>query len=106
MSDTNFVQSIKENELQNNQMKAIRIKGNPILLVRKDGQVFALYNRCPHAGCSLEHGILTDYLVMCPCHGWKFDIRTGQYVENPATTLETYRCIIQNGRVYVENKKR
>ncbi len=106
MSNTNFVPTIKETDLNDNQMKAIRIKGKPILLVRKGNEIFGLHNQCPHMGCALEHGILQDYLVMCPCHGWKFDIRNGKYQEIDVITLETYRCIIQNGRVYVEIKNK
>jgi 3-phenylpropionate/trans-cinnamate dioxygenase ferredoxin subunit len=72
------------------------------MLVRKGNQIFGVSNRCPHMGCTFEGGILRDYLLMCPCHGWKFDIRNGKYEENEATTIATYRCIIQNGKVYVE----
>lgn len=102
MSRPNFVHSIKENELKEGQMKAVRVKGKPILLVRQGGEIFGLFNRCPHMGCSFEGGILTDYLVMCPCHGWKFDIRNGQYTENPLTALNSYRCKIENGKIFVE----
>ena len=104
MPENHFHQTIKENDIKDNSMKPIRIKGKPILLVRKDNQIFGVSNRCPHEGCTFEGGILRDYQIMCPCHGWKFDIRSGKYQENEATTLETYRCIIQNGKVYVEIK--
>ncbi len=102
MGKTSFVASIKENDLKEGKMKAVRIKGLPVLLARQGGQVFGVSNFCPHMGCSFERGILSGYLVTCPCHGWKFDIRNGQYAENPLTTLTCYRCKIENGRVYVE----
>jgi nitrite reductase/ring-hydroxylating ferredoxin subunit len=38
MSKTSFVSSIKESELQEGQMKPVRIKGKPILLVRQGGK--------------------------------------------------------------------
>ena len=99
-----FVPSIKESELQEGQMKPVRVKGRPILLVRQDREVFGVSNRCPHAGCSFEGGILTGYLVMCPCHGWKFDVRNGQYQEIPQVKLVCYRCKIENGKIYIEIK--
>jgi nitrite reductase/ring-hydroxylating ferredoxin subunit len=105
MSKDNFVSFIKESEIKEGQMKSVRVKGTPILLVRQGGEVFGLFNRCPHMFCSFEGGILRDYLVMCPCHGWKFDIRNGQYQENMQTTLQTYRCKIENGKIYVEIEK-
>jgi nitrite reductase/ring-hydroxylating ferredoxin subunit len=98
----NFVPCLKEIELEEGHMKTVRVKGRSILLVRKEGQIFGVSNDCPHEGCSLAKGILNEYLVMCPCHGWKFDIRTGQYLENSMITLARYRCKVQNGKIYVE----
>ena len=106
MIKTDFVSCIKESELRENHMKAVRVKGRPILLVRVGGEVYGIANLCPHAGCSFEGGILTGYLVMCPCHGWKFDVRNGQYQEIPQVKLECYRCKIENGKIHVEIKNR
>ena len=97
-----FSSSIKENELAEGKMKAVRVRGKAILLIRQEGQVFALSNQCPHAGCTFQSGILSGYLVMCPCHGWKFDIRNGQYTENPKTTLQIYRCKVEDGKIFIE----
>ncbi len=108
MSRTGFVFSIKEGELGEGKMKPVRIKGKPILLARVGGEVYAVSNLCPHAGCTFEGGILTGYTVMCPCHGWKFDVRNGQYQEIPQVKLESYRCKIENGKIHVginNNKK-
>ncbi|MCL5949404.1 MAG: Rieske (2Fe-2S) protein [Candidatus Bathyarchaeota archaeon] len=105
MGKDGFVSSVKEGELKEGQMKAVRVKGKPILLVRQGGEVFGVSNYCPHMGCTFEGGILRDYLVMCPCHGWKFDIRNGQYIENKQTTLQTYRCKIENGKIFIEIEK-
>jgi nitrite reductase/ring-hydroxylating ferredoxin subunit len=102
MSKDYFVASIKENQIKDGQMKAVHLKGKTILLVKQGGQIFGVSNRCPHMGCSFEGGILRDYLVICPCHGWKFDIRNGQYEEIKEVTLTSYKCKIQNGKVYVE----
>jgi len=105
MNKDGFESSIKEEELKDGQLRAVRVKGKPILLARVNGEIFGLSNRCPHAGCTFESGILKDYIVMCPCHGWKFDVRNGQYTENPLTTLETYRCKIEFGKIFVEVEK-
>jgi 3-phenylpropionate/trans-cinnamate dioxygenase ferredoxin subunit len=100
-----FVSCIKERDLNEGQMKDLRVRGKSILLVRKEGLVYALSNICPHMGCSMHRGILRDYLVMCPCHGWKFDIRTGEYTENGAISLESYPTKIENGQIYVDLKE-
>jgi nitrite reductase/ring-hydroxylating ferredoxin subunit len=96
---TIFVSSLKDADLTEGKMHAVHVKGNPILLVKVNGQVYGVSNRCPHMGCELQSGLLSGYIVMCPCHGWKFDVRTGQYTENPLTALTSYRCKIENGKV-------
>jgi len=58
MGDDGFVASVKECEVGEGQMKAVRVKGKAILLVRQGGEVFGLSNCCPHMGCSFERGIL------------------------------------------------
>lgn len=106
MSQDNFVASIKDADLPEGTMRAVRVKGQPILLVKTESaEVFAVSNRCPHMGCELQGGTLTDYTVMCPCHGWKFDVRNGQYLSNPLTTLQSYRCKIENGKIFIEAKR-
>ncbi len=102
MPKDDFVKSIKESELSEGTMKAVRAKGKPILLARVQGQIYAVSNFCPHAGCQFQGGILTDYIVMCPCHGWKFDIRNGEYQENPITKLISYPCKVDSGKLYIQ----
>jgi nitrite reductase/ring-hydroxylating ferredoxin subunit len=102
MSKNGFAKSINEAELAEGHMKAVRVNGKPILLVRVGGRIYAVSNLCPHAGCQLQSGILTDYIVMCPCHGWKFDIRTGEYQENSIMKLTSYLCKVDYGKLYIQ----
>jgi len=102
MAKNVFVTSIKESQLKDGQMLGVWVEGNSILLAKVDGQIFGVSNKCPHMGCQLQGGILSGFIVMCPCHDWKFDVRNGQYLEIPEVTLTTYRCFVQNGKIHVE----
>ena len=57
--------------------------GRRIALFNVDGKLFALDNTCPHAGGPLGEWTLQGYLVQCPWHGWKFNVRTGRCLKNP-----------------------
>jgi nitrite reductase/ring-hydroxylating ferredoxin subunit len=100
-----FIKNIKDHELSEGGMHATHIRGNQILLAKVGGEVYGVSNRCPHMGCQLQSGTLNGYIVMCPCHGWKFDVRNGQYTENPLTVLTAYKCKVEDGHVWVEIKK-
>jgi 3-phenylpropionate/trans-cinnamate dioxygenase ferredoxin subunit len=102
VSLVNYKACLKEKELTEGHLKHVQVSGKSVLLVKQGGQIFALSNICPHEGCSLDKGILYEHTVMCPCHGWKFDVRNGQFAENKLIALATYRCKIENGKIYVE----
>jgi nitrite reductase/ring-hydroxylating ferredoxin subunit len=46
-------------------------------LFRVGDHVYAMENTCPHAGDPLSEGVLEGCVVVCPAHGWDFDVRTG-----------------------------
>ncbi|MCW3995266.1 MAG: Rieske (2Fe-2S) protein [Candidatus Bathyarchaeota archaeon] len=105
MDKDGYVACLKEPDLAEGKMKAVRVKGKPILLAKVGGEVFGISNVCPHAGCSFQGGILSGYIVVCPCHGWKFDVRNGQYQETNLVTVPCYLCKVENGKIYVKIPK-
>jgi hypothetical protein len=40
---------------------------------------------CTHERCPLSAGLLTGTVIMCQCHGSRFDLTTGAVVNGPAT---------------------
>ena len=50
-----------------------------IAVFKIDSKVFALSNICPHQHTALIYdGFVEDGCVVCPAHGWKFNLRTGK----------------------------
>lgn len=59
-----------------------------MFLVKKDGQVFAYENRCPHAGVNLEWRPddfldMDKALIQCSVHGALFLIESGECAGGP-----------------------
>ncbi len=55
------------------------IDGEEIAVFRsRGGEIFAIENRCPHRQGPLSEGIIGGGKVICPLHGHKFDLATGQ----------------------------
>jgi len=67
-------------------------------------QFLATDNQCPHQGGPLCDGIVTGSSVVCPLHGWKVSLNTGQ-VERPAHgkdhCVTTYPTRIEDGVVLI-----
>lgn len=43
----------------------------------RNGRVFAVQAECPHRQGPLADGLVGGNTVICPLHGWKFDLATG-----------------------------
>ena len=46
------------------------------------------------------------YTLQCPCHEWKYDITTGEFLDARVITVPTYRCKSEDGKVLVELEER
>ena len=55
-----------------------------IVLIHLDGEFYALDDACTHDGGPLGGGLLEGYQIICPRHGARFDVRTGQALSMPA----------------------
>ena len=69
--------------------------------VSVDGRWFALFHdpqggfhatddSCPHQGASLGEGTYHEGRVICPWHGWVFDVRTGACLLVPVVHVACY----------------
>jgi nitrite reductase/ring-hydroxylating ferredoxin subunit len=57
----------------------------PVLLLRTGDELFALHDRCSHRGCSLSEGEVDGDVIVCACHGSRFDLRDGSVQQGPAS---------------------
>jgi nitrite reductase/ring-hydroxylating ferredoxin subunit len=73
-----------------------------ITLCRLDGEVHALDDRCPHRGGPLGEGYCEHGQLVCPLHGWAFDIRTGACRDVPERPATRIPIRVHAGRVYLE----
>lgn len=64
------------------------VSGVPILLVKVDGVIRAIADRCTHRGAPLHEGAVADGCVTCPWHDSVFSLQTGAVVRGPATRAQ------------------
>jgi 3-phenylpropionate/trans-cinnamate dioxygenase ferredoxin subunit len=81
---------------------AVYPRGVGVLLIRVDGELHAIRNKCVHMACPLEGGLLEGHTLSCPCHEWRFDVRTGRFLDAPELRLAVYATRVEEGRVLVE----
>lgn len=60
------------------------VGGRSVGVFNVAGRYHAVVNRCPHRGGPLCTGDLLGTRLVCPWHGWQFDLATGASSFDPA----------------------
>lgn len=92
---------LDEASLAEGEMRAVCPLGVNIVLARVGGELYALAGKCAHMACPLSMGTLDGYTLVCPCHDWRYDVRTGRFRAAPELGLQVYPLRIEQGRVFV-----
>lgn len=80
---------------------AAAIAGWGILIVEKDGVHFAYNDRCPHQAALLSPGRIRGGTVMCPLHGARFKIDTGECIGGAYAALRRFDVRVEGGMITV-----
>jgi len=68
-----------------------------IFIYRKKDLVNVYDSHCPHQVTNIPYLALTEHILTCPKHHWKFDITTGECIENGDRPLRKYETRITEG---------
>jgi nitrite reductase/ring-hydroxylating ferredoxin subunit len=75
-----------------------------VAVFKVNGEVYALNNICPHQHTALIYdGFIEEDCVVCPAHGWMFNLKTGKQ-STGAKGLDSYPVKIIDGVVFVHVK--
>jgi nitrite reductase/ring-hydroxylating ferredoxin subunit len=76
--------------------------GRLVCLANVDGDLCATDNTCPHWGGPLGQGKIQDGMLVCPWHGWTFDLQTGTTPRTPKVKLALHKILIEGDEVFLE----
>jgi ferredoxin-nitrite reductase len=79
--------------------KLIRSGHEEIAVFKKDGRLCAIQNICPHEGGQLAQGRIEGNTVVCPLHGYKFDLHSGACSDQPKLRAKIFDVVEEAGRV-------
>ena len=80
-----FQLACKLSDLRPNHPHTVEIDDRFVVVVLLNSQVFCLEDLCTHDGGTLGDGEMDGNCLVCPRHGAKFDVRTGEAMCMPAT---------------------
>jgi 3-phenylpropionate/trans-cinnamate dioxygenase ferredoxin component len=85
MSEAVFARACAVSDVPDDGAFAVELGGEPVAIVRADGEVFAIRDVCSHAEVPLSEGEVDGCTIECWLHGSRFDLRTGKPTGMPAT---------------------
>ncbi|MBK7250472.1 MAG: non-heme iron oxygenase ferredoxin subunit [Gammaproteobacteria bacterium] len=78
------------------------VDGRPVTVTRIDGRLYAFEDCCTHDGESLAGGEIEGTEVVCPRHGARFCLDTGEALTPPAyEPIRVFGVREDGGRVLV-----
>jgi len=82
----------------------VEVGGQPALVYRLGEAIFAISNRCTHAGMVLDRAqvqeVGADAMLTCPAHGSRFGLSDGKVRRGPATqSLTSYEAREVDGQI-------
>ena len=84
LSGPDLTQGVELSTVPDGTMLLGHALGEPVLLVRRGDELFAISAICTHYGAPLEQGLLVGDTVRCPWHHACFSLRTGEALRAPA----------------------
>ena len=91
-------------ELGPGKYRVVDVDDTAIAVFNLDGEYFAIEDVCTHDFGTLTGGCLEDGRIMCPRHGARFDVRTGEALTPPAyEPVATFPVRVHDGVVQVRN---
>ncbi|GIX45991.1 MAG: benzene 1,2-dioxygenase [Candidatus Tectimicrobiota bacterium] len=98
-----WVKVAEVGELAPGEKKQLDIEGVAIALFNVGGQYYAIEDVCTHDGAPLAHGKFVGEEIICPRHGARFNVRTGEALCLPAVEpVETYPVKVEGKDILVE----
>ena len=74
----------------------------PVIVTRIDGELVAVPGVCPHEDVGLAGGELQGATIICPGHGYHFDLRTGRCQHDASLELRRYPITVVGREIWVD----
>ncbi|HEY0477269.1 MAG TPA: Rieske 2Fe-2S domain-containing protein [Kofleriaceae bacterium] len=91
-------------DVTDGQLRAFAVPGVtwPVIVTRVAGELVAVPGVCPHEDVALAGGELAGDAIICPGHGYHFDLHTGRCQHDPSLELRRYPITLVGGEIWVD----
>ncbi|MDD1620856.1 MAG: non-heme iron oxygenase ferredoxin subunit [Methylococcaceae bacterium] len=103
---TDWIDVIAEQALANGEHVVVDVHGTDVAIFKLEGQLYAIEDVCTHDGAEIASGELDGDEIVCPRHGARFCVKTGEVKCAPAyENLATFPVRVVDGRIQVRDER-
>lgn len=98
-----FITLAKTDEIPAGEGRKFDIGEKVIAVFNINGRFSAIDDMCPHMGASLVEGDFDEKScsVVCPWHGWRFDVTDGAWADNPRIKTDVFELRVVDDNIQV-----
>ncbi|MEE9338913.1 MAG: non-heme iron oxygenase ferredoxin subunit [Methylococcaceae bacterium] len=103
---TDWIDVCDANALANKENIIVDVDGTEVAIFKIDEQFYAIEDVCTHDGAEIASGELDGDEIICPRHGARFCVKTGEVKCAPAyENVDVFPIRIENGRLQVRDNR-
>jgi nitrite reductase (NADH) small subunit len=97
-----FVRVCPASELpREGEVAEFTVNGRALCVARVEGAITVLESVCPHEGGPLGEGTIEGGRVVCPWHGYAYDVTSGACLDDPNLRAQVFDAKIEDGELRV-----
>jgi len=98
----NMIRVARVADFSTTRLRSYRILGRPVGVFReRDGSFRAMEVACKHQNADLTTGHIRGEEVICPWHGWRYNLRTGECLWGGPSPLRPYHCEVRGEDIFI-----
>ena len=98
----NEVEICAVEEIAEGERKIVQIGDLSIGIFHHKGSWYALKNSCLHRGGPVCTGTLEGDVLICPWHGYQYDVTTGRLLVDPSAQLLIFPISLRDNKIYLQ----
>ncbi len=103
---TEWVDVCAESALAPGESIVVDVDGVDVAVFNLDGEFYAIEDICSHDGGEIASGTIEGNEIVCPRHGARFCIKTGNVKSPPAyENISCYDIRLNDSRIQINEKK-
>ena len=101
-----YLKAAKKADFKHKNYKCLRFMTKNIVIIKKDeGSFYAMEADCRHQNANLlSKGLPKDFVITCPRHSWRYDMKTGKSLTNDWGHLRQYPLKVEGDDILVGTK--